>query len=145
MQPVSGLEMELHLMGQSVLVGAVLFVVYDLIRILRRIFPHGIIWISLEDFFYWSIAGIWFFLRLCQVNDGIVRGYILLGMAFGAWMYYRLCSRFLMKRITKVVILLKKRLKKFWKLATIQVNRFLKSKNLRKVEQKDESETKKSP
>ena len=131
-------------MVQSVLVGAVLFVVYDLIRILRRLFPHGIIWISLEDLIYWSIAGIWFFLRLCQVNDGIVRGYILFGMALGAWMYYRLCSRFLMKRITKMVTLLKKRLKKIWKLTTIQIDRFLKSKNLRKVEQKNESETKKS-
>lgn len=127
MQPVSGLEMELELFGSSLLLGAGLLVIYDAIRILRRIFPHGVIWISLEDFVYWTAASIFFFLRLCKVNNGIVRGYILLAMALGALIYYRLLSRFLMGWLTKMIVLVKKQLKKWHKAATIKRDEWKKS------------------
>lgn len=46
---------ELLFLGSSVLVGMGLFFLYDILRIFRRILPHGNIWIGVEDFLYWII------------------------------------------------------------------------------------------
>lgn len=127
MKPVSGLEIELALFGSSLLLGAGLFAVYDVIRILRRIFPHGIVWISLEDLCYWIVASIFFFLRLCQVNNGMIRAYILLGMALGALGYYNLLSRYVMRWLAKMILLVKKQLKKWSKVITIKIEKRKKS------------------
>lgn len=127
MQPVSGLEIELVLFGSSILLGAGLLAVYDVIRILRRIFPHGVIWVSIEDFAYWAAASIFFFLRLCKINNGIVRVYILLAMALGAFVYYSLLSRHLMRWLTKIVMIAKKRLKKWLKEAKIKKDTWIRS------------------
>ena len=43
---------ELLFLGSSVLVGMGLFFLYDILRIFRRILPHGNIWIGVEDFLY---------------------------------------------------------------------------------------------
>lgn len=131
MHPVAGLWLQLGLFGQSVILGAAMFLLYDLIRMFRRIFLHGIIWVSVEDFFYWLVVGSYFFLRLCQVNDGIIRAYILLGMVLGAWLYYRICSRYFVRWFTKIILRVKKRLKKWYKLVTIKI------KKLRKQEEKE--------
>ena len=129
MQPVSGLEIELALFLRSLLLGAGLLAVYDGIRIFRRFFSHGMLWISLEDAVYWTAAAIFFFLQLCEVNNGIIRGYILLGMALGAWIYYCLLSRFVMRRLSKVIMRAKKRLKKVRKAATIKISKWKQLKN----------------
>ena len=121
MKPVSGLETELFLFGRSVLLGAVMFVVYDLLRVLRRIFPRGIFWVSIEDLLYWVAAALYFFLQLCRENNGIIRGYILLGIILGALCYDRMISRFLMEWMTKSVISAKKRLKKLYKKVTMKL------------------------
>ena len=83
MKPVSGLELELALLGKAFLSGILLTVFYDVIRVIRRMIPHGIVWISLEDFVYGIVAGSWLFLKVCQVNDGIIRFYMILGIAAG--------------------------------------------------------------
>lgn len=64
------------------------FAAYDGIRVVRRIFPHGIFMISLEDLVYWLVISLCFFLHLTQVNNGKIRGYVLLGSLLGAWIYY---------------------------------------------------------
>ena len=121
MKPVAGFEVELALFGQAVLSGVCLLAVYDILRIIRRIIPHGIIWISVEDLVYWCFAGGWLFLKVCQVNNGIVRGYMILGMLAGIILYYRLCSRIFMKYLTKWIIYIKKRLKRVSKAVTIRL------------------------
>ena len=61
------------------LFGMIAFAAYDGIRVVRRIFPHGIFMISLEELVYWMGISLCFFLHLCQVNNGKIRGYVLLG------------------------------------------------------------------
>ena len=43
-------------MLHSFLLGAFITFCYDLFRILRRIIPHGIFWISLEDLVFWVMV-----------------------------------------------------------------------------------------
>ena len=114
--------------------GMIAFAAYDGIRVVRRIFPHGIFMISLEDLVYWMVISVCFFLHLCQVNNGKIRGYVLLGSLLGAWIYYSFCSRFVMRYLTEKIHYLKKRLKKFREMTTIKLNK------LRKRKKPEESE-----
>ena len=122
------------------LFGAVAFAIYDGIRIFRRIFPHGIVWISIEDLLYWCAIAFCFFLKLCQSNNGILRGYILLGLMTGALLYYGLCGRFFMKYMSILIQSLKKRLKKLWEIVTIKRRELHRKAEMKKAGKKHESE-----
>lgn len=142
MQAAAGLWLQIGLFGQSVVLGAAMFVLYDMVRMFRRIFSHGIIWVSIEDFIYWTVVGTYFFLRLCQVNNGIIRAYILLGMALGALLYYRLVSRHFVRWFTGLVRRIKKELKKYWKFVTIRIKKLWKPEEEKAGE--DNGQTKKT-
>lgn len=84
-------------LGVSILLGAGLFVVYDILRIFRRLVPHGNIWIGVEDFLYWITCTMAVFVMLYQENDGMVRGFALGGVVLGMLLYYMLLSRYVIK------------------------------------------------
>lgn len=84
-------------LGSSILLGAVLFLAYDVLRILRRIVPHGNLWIGLEDFIYWLICTAAVFVLLYRENDGMVRGFAFGGMVIGMLLYYVILSRWMIK------------------------------------------------
>jgi hypothetical protein len=127
---------ELFLFGQFFLFGAGLVLCYDFLRVIRRIFCHGFLWISVEDTLFGLVAGALFFLRLCQWNDGIVRGYLLLAVLLGALTYYACCGRYLMKFFEKIIIFVKKRLKKAREAATMRVEKFWRVREYEKTEKK---------
>lgn len=81
----------------SILVGAALFLLYDFLRILRRIIPHGSLWISVEDICYWLVYTGVVFVMLYRENDGMVRGFAIGGLAFGMLLYFGLLSRFVVR------------------------------------------------
>ena len=98
---------EALLFGIAILVGAGLFLLYDILRIFRRIASHGNIWISVEDFVYWLICTGVVFVMLYWENDGMVRGFALIGLVFGMLIYYLLLSRYVISvnvRILKTVL-----------------------------------------
>ena len=94
---------ETMFLGVSVLLGVVLFIVYDILRIFRRIVPHGSIWVGVEDFIYWLICTGAVFVMLYQENDGMVRGFALGGLVIGMALYYVTFSRMVIK--VNVVVL----------------------------------------
>lgn len=113
MMSVSGsIQNEMMLFGSAVLLGAALMLLYDVIRICRRILPRGIILVSIEDVIYWIVFGIAVFILLYRENDGAVRGFIVGGIAVGLFLYYQLIGRWLMKWMGVLIRSLKKRLKK---------------------------------
>lgn len=113
MMSVSGsIQNEMMLFGSAVLLGAALMLLYDVIRICRRILPRGIILVSIEDVIYWIVFGVAVFILLYRENDGAVRGFIVGGIAVGLFLYYQLLGRWLMKWMGVLIRSLKKRLKK---------------------------------
>ena len=113
MMSVSGsIQNEMMLFGSAVLLGATLMLLYDVIRICRRILPRGIILVSIEDVIYWIVFGVAVFILLYRENDGAVRGFIVGGIAAGLFLYYQLLGRWLMKWMGILIRSLKKRLKK---------------------------------
>ena len=70
--------------------GALITVVYDVLRIFRRIISHGNLWIGIEDFFFWIWTTFWIFSVLYRENDGNLRIYTILFMVLGMFLYHRI-------------------------------------------------------
>lgn len=101
-----GIGNEAIFLGVSILVGAGLFLLYDLLRIFRRIVVHGVIWVGMEDFLYWLVCTVIVFLMLYRENDGMIRGFALGGVLIGMLSYHFFFSRF----VVKINVLLLQRL-----------------------------------
>lgn len=87
----------------SIFCGMGLVFVYDMFRILRRLFPHGNLWIGVEDICYWFFCTASVFLLLYQRNDGRVRGFAFLGIILGGAVYVWIFSRLNVKIWVKVL------------------------------------------
>ena len=95
---VSGaIGQEAVFLGNAVMVGAGLFLLYDFLRIFRRILPHGNLWIGIEDFIYWIICTGVVFVMVYRENDGMMRGFALVGLAVGMFLYFLLLSRYIVR------------------------------------------------
>lgn len=70
----------------SFLFGIALMLLYDVFRIFRHIVPHGTIWMALEDILYWITCAVGIFAMLYQENDGLLRWFVLGGVAIGMLM-----------------------------------------------------------
>lgn len=83
--------------------GVSLLLIYDLIRIFRRLIPHKGMTISVIDFFYWIFAGFYLFAMIYCKNDGIIRGYAILGVFAGMYFYHCTISRYLVNFGVKIL------------------------------------------
>ena len=92
---------EAALARMSFLLGAVLMISYDLLRLFRLLVPHGSLWTGLEDLFYWIYCAVMTFSLLFWENSGVVRGYVIACVFLAMAAYDRIVSR-------NVFVLLKK-------------------------------------
>ena len=81
------IELEICFLFHSFLMGILITVLYDLLRILRRILPHNILAISLEDFLYWIVCSLLVFAMLIRENNGILRWFAVAGAMAGMLLY----------------------------------------------------------
>ena len=77
----------------SFVLGILLMISYDLLRLFRLLIPHGSLWTGLEDFFYWIYCAVMTFSLLFYENDGILRGYVIVSAFLGMFLYDRLVSQ----------------------------------------------------
>lgn len=92
-----GILEELRVVGTAVVCGAVITIVYDLLRIFRRVIPHGNGWIGFEDFIFWIWTAFWIFSVLYRENDGSFRMYTIASMVLGMIIYHKTISESLVK------------------------------------------------
>ncbi len=96
---------ELQTVGVAFFSGALITIVYDILRIVRRAVSHNNFWIGVEDFFFWMWTAIWTFSVLYRENDGSLRFYTMLAMGAGMVLYHMTISE-------PIVVFLGKILKK---------------------------------
>ncbi len=101
MNPSITIELQFFLI--SVLWGGILLVAYDVLRIIRRIIRHGAILIAIEDLIYWLAASLFIFSMIFQENNGIIRGFSIIGMLLGSILYHFGISELLVKAVTKLI------------------------------------------
>ena len=83
---------ELQVAAAAVCYGAVITLVYDLLRIFRRVITHGNFWIGVEDLIFWIWTSLWIFSVLYRENDGSFRMYTILAMVLGMVLYHKTIS-----------------------------------------------------
>lgn len=122
---------ELRVVGVALLSGAVITIVYDLLRIFRRVISHGNLWIGIEDFVFWIWTALWIFSVLYRENDGNLRMYTILAMALGMLLYHKTISEPLVEFTGKI---LKKLLSiLFYPLKMLKISMIFFGKKLKKL------------
>lgn len=90
----------------SILWGAIILLAYDVLRILRRLIKHNNIILAIQDLIFWIVASVFIFAMIYKENDGIIRGFAVMGVTIGMVLYHFIVSTFLVNTITKLIQLL---------------------------------------
>lgn len=98
-----GLIRELMFFGLAVLRGMLIMAIYDGIRIFRRVLPHGVWSVALEDVLYWFLSALLVFQLIYRENDGALRGYALAAVAVGMFVYHQTVSTWLVEHIAWIL------------------------------------------
>jgi len=77
--------------------------VYDILRIIRRVIPHGILLVSLEDIGFWIYCEVKVFLLMYHESNGTLRWFAVLGALVGMILYKKLVSPFFVKYISMLL------------------------------------------
>lgn len=77
----------------SFLLGLILMVSYDLLRLFRLLVPHGHLWTGIEDFFFWVYCAVMTFYLLFMENSGVLRGYVIACVFSGMFLYDKIVSQ----------------------------------------------------
>jgi spore cortex biosynthesis protein YabQ len=101
MNPAITIELQFFLL--SILWGGLLLLAYDVLRIFRRLIKHGIILVAIEDLIFWLLASLFIFTMIFQKNNGIIRGFSIIGMLLGIILYHFSISEWLVNSITKLI------------------------------------------
>ncbi len=84
----------------ALLMGIFITFVYDVLRICRRVIPHGSFWISMEDLCFWIYCAMEVFLLMYHESDGTLRWFAVLGAMAGMFAYKKLISPFFVKYVS---------------------------------------------
>ena len=88
MMPMSeGILFELQFFSKAFLLGAVMMILYDGVRIFSRILPHGAAAVAAEDILYWLFCGVCIFRMLYVENSGAIRGFAIAAVVLGMLLY----------------------------------------------------------
>ena len=79
---------EVWLFAQALAGGAVLTLCYSLVQEVRRLIFHSPAAVGISDLLYWVTAGLLVFVRIYQINQGILRNFLFLGIIAGAFLTY---------------------------------------------------------
>lgn len=103
---------EVHILWRFLILGVIITAAYDVMRIMRAIFPRRRIIISIEDLLFWCMSSIIVFQLLYQENNGIVRWFAIMGSVIGMILFEKVIGTYLVKVLSKVGRKSKKIIKK---------------------------------
>lgn len=95
--------MELQFFFRAFVWGILMMVLYDLIRIFRRLIRHSVLAVAVEDVLYWIVCGILIFRMLYLENSGAIRGFAIAAVVLGMILYLQF-EKFLKKLRKKLQI-----------------------------------------
>ena len=87
MEVSAGILKEADVLLASFFTGMALLFVYDLLRIIRRLIPHGGWAVGAEDILFWIGGAVALFAMLYRENSGYIRGFSMGGVLLGMLLY----------------------------------------------------------
>lgn len=87
----------------SFLFGIGLMLLYDIFRIFRHIVKHGTFLLAIEDIFYWMAGAVGIFAMLYRENDGLLRWFVIGGIALGMLFENSRISPFVIRLSVKIL------------------------------------------
>lgn len=107
------IEAQARLFIDAMFTGLLIMVLYDILRLIRRIIPHSNIMVNIEDFIFWTMSGVIVFMLIYAENSGTLRWFVVVGIVIGAVVYAKSFGTFLVKYTSRYInIILKYILKK---------------------------------
>lgn len=94
---------ELVLFMNSLWYGAVLMMLYDGLRILRRVFSHSALMVGVEDLLFWIGSSFFLFTVFFRENSGILRMYLFVGVGVGVLAWHFSLSSFFVGVLVKIL------------------------------------------
>ena len=91
-----------------ILDGILIGFLFDFFRILRKSFSTGHILTALEDIIFWILAGFIILYSIFAYNNGIIRGYMFLGVFCGILLYILTISKFFIKINVTIINFIKR-------------------------------------
>ena len=84
----------------ALLMGIFITFVYDILRIFRRVVPHGGFLVSLEDMVFWIYCAAEVFLMMYHESNGNLRWFAVIGALIGMLLYKKLVSPWFVKYVS---------------------------------------------
>lgn len=91
------IQSEVYTFLWSILIGVILAFIFDLFRISRRKGTTNVFVVCIQDVLYFFILAFIIIMSAFFINDGELRGYMVLGYALGAIFYLLLFSKMIIK------------------------------------------------
>lgn len=115
MHLILSINAEVNIFLLAICVGFGLAAIYDLLRILRRVYKHKNLIVNIEDFIYWMFTVCILFEFLRYKNFGELRGFILIGCIIGATIYFSVLSKYIISVGVTVFLYINSIIKKIFK------------------------------
>ncbi len=94
------MESENIFLLHALLMGIFITFVYDILRIFRRVIPHGSFLVSLEDIGFWIYCAAKVFILMYHESDGTLRWFAVLGALVGMFLYRKTVSPLFVKYVS---------------------------------------------
>ena len=91
-----GILLELQFFFRAFVWGVLMMILYEGIRIFRRLIRHSVFAVAVEDILYWIVCGILIFRMLYLENSGTIRGFAIAAVILGMILYLQF-EKFLAK------------------------------------------------
>lgn len=100
---------------RSLEIGILMGILFDLVRIFRKLIKHPNFLVQIEDMLYWIVCGFIGFYMLYVCNYADIRPFIFIGILLGAVFYFMTFSVIFMKIATIVIHYIKELIRKLVK------------------------------
>ena len=118
---VSSVYWEWSLLLLAIQLGVKLTFIYDGIRMFRILIKHKDIFIMMEDIFFWMYVAVVIFQMQLEQSNGMLRGFCILGMFLGMYLYSKLLGETLINLAEKGIGFFKRRLTRIVKMFKIKL------------------------
>lgn len=99
---------QLFCLIEFTITGALIGLLFDIFRILRKSFRTSDWITTIQDILFWIIAGLIILFSIFTFNNGEIRGYVFFGIALGIFIYIFTISRYIIKYTVVIINFFKK-------------------------------------